>query len=560
MAKVVVGAEVEVKTGSAAKSVGDLRKQLKDAQKDVARLSDEFGVTSTEAINAAKKAAQLRDTIQDSKELIDAFNPATKFQVFSGAINTVVGGFTALTGAQALFGEKSEQVEKVLLKVQSALALSQGVSQILDAGGAFNTLAAVIKSKVVTAFGTLRAAIISTGIGALVVGVGLLIANFDKVKQALLNAIPGLSTFFDFVGKVTDKVKEWLGFSEDQLDTQIALKEATEDLTAALSKYYDEIDRVAKLEKLRAQIAGRSQREIEAIDEQATQRKIANIDGLIKLAKEYGIATITLEQERQKLLESLEITRLENQAKEADRQRAISKAEAEKEKARLEALEKFQQGLRNDRAKRDQQDLESLEKLKEGYLAEEQLIANQAQAAAENKIFWEQWYAERSLRLIEEQKAADAALTAQKIANAQSVANSLGLLSDVVGKQTAAGKVLGIAQATINTFVAGTEALKAIKTAKSPIEALAGIATMASVIAAGLRTVKQITQVQVPGSGGGSVPNISAPIAPQLNQTSLDQNSINQLNNAANRSFVLESDISGNQERIRRLNRAARIN
>lgn len=560
MAKVVVGAEVEVKTGSAAKSVGDLRKQLKDAQKDVARLSDEFGVTSTEAINAAKKVAQLRDTIQDSKELIDAFNPATKFQAFSGAINTVVGGFTALTGAQALFGEKSEQVEKVLLKVQSALALSQGVSQILDAGGAFNTLAAVIKSKVVTAFGTLRAAIISTGIGALVVGVGLLIANFDKVKQALLNAIPGLSTFFDFVGKVTDKVKEWLGFSEDQLDTQIALKEATEDLTAALSKYYDEIDRVAKLEKLRAQIAGRSQREIEAIDEQATQRKIANIDGLIKLAKEYGIATITLEQERQKLLESLEITRLENQAKEADRQRAISKAEAEKEKARLEALEKFQQGLRNDRAKRDQQDLESLEKLKEGYLAEEQLIANQAQAAAENKIFWEQWYAERSLRLIEEQKAADAALTAQKIANAQSVANSLGLLSDVVGKQTAAGKVLGIAQATINTFVAGTEALKAIKTAKSPIEALAGIATMASVIAAGLRTVKQITQVQVPGSGGGSVPNISAPIAPQLNQTSLDQNSINQLNNAANRSFVLESDISGNQERIRRLNRAARIN
>lgn len=560
MAKVVVGAEVEVKTGSAAKSVGDLRKQLKDAQKDVARLSDEFGVTSTEAINAAKKAAQLRDTIQDSKELIDAFNPATKFQAFSGAINTVVGGFTALTGAQALFGEKSEQVEKVLLKVQSALALSQGVSQILDAGGAFNTLAAVIKSKVVTAFGTLRAAIISTGIGALVVGVGLLIANFDKVKQALLNAIPGLSTFFDFVGKVTDKVKEWLGFSEDQLDTQIALKEATEDLTAALSKYYDEIDRVAKLEKLRAQIAGRSQREIEAIDEQATQRKIANIDGLIKLAKEYGIATITLEQERQKLLESLEITRLENQAKEADRQRAISKAEAEKEKARLEALEKFQQGLRNDRAKRDQQDLESLEKLKEGYLAEEQLIANQAQAAAENKIFWEQWYAERSLRLIEEQKAADEALTAQKIANAQSVANSLGLLSDVVGKQTAAGKVLGIAQATINTFVAGTEALKAIKTAKSPIEALAGIATMAAVIAAGLRTVKQITQVQVPGSGGGSVPNLSAPIAPQLNQTSLDQNSINQLNNAANRSFVLESDISGNQERIRRLNRAARIN
>jgi len=40
----------------------------------------------------------------------------------------------------------------------------------------------------------------------------------------------------------------------------------------------------------------------------------------------------------------------------------------------------------------------------------------------------------------------------------------------------------------------------------------------------------------------------------------LDQNQVNQMASATARAFVVESDVSGNQERIRRLNRAARIN
>jgi len=39
----------------------------------------------------------------------------------------------------------------------------------------------------------------------------------------------------------------------------------------------------------------------------------------------------------------------------------------------------------------------------------------------------------------------------------------------------------------------------------------------------------------------------------------LNQGQINQLSSATNRAFVLESDVTGNQERIQRLNRAARI-
>ena len=144
----------------------------------------------------------------------------------------------------------------------------------------------------------------------------------------------------------------------------------------------------------------------------------------------------------------------------------------------------------------------------------------------------------------------------------QSLGDSLGKVSEIVGKQTATGKVMAVAEATINTLVAGTNALKAIKTAKSPIEAIAGIATMAAVIAAGFKTVKAITAVQVPGGGGAGVsaPSISAPVLPQAATTTLNQGQINQIGNTAARAFVLETDVSGNQERIKRLNRAARIN
>jgi hypothetical protein len=46
---------------------------------------------------------------------------------------------------------------------------------------------------------------------------------------------------------------------------------------------------------------------------------------------------------------------------------------------------------------------------------------------------------------------------------------------------------------------------------------------------------------------------------PTASTTTLNQAQVNQMGNMAARAYVIESDISGNQERITRLNRAARI-
>jgi hypothetical protein len=76
----------------------------------------------------------------------------------------------------------------------------------------------------------------------------------------------------------------------------------------------------------------------------------------------------------------------------------------------------------------------------------------------------------------------------------------LGTIADAVGRETAAGKALAIAQATINTYMGAT---KALATYPPPFGAIAA----ATVIVAGLLQVKKIISTKLPAipkPGGGS--------------------------------------------------------
>ena len=134
--------ELEVKTDS----VKSLKAQLREAQNEVTALSEKFGATSREAINAAKRAAELKDAIGDAKALTDAYNPDAKFNALSQALNGVLSGFQAFEGALGLIGVESKEVQEQLLKVQSAMALAQGVSGVMESIDSFRTLGAQIKN------------------------------------------------------------------------------------------------------------------------------------------------------------------------------------------------------------------------------------------------------------------------------------------------------------------------------------------------------------------------------------------------------------------------------
>jgi hypothetical protein len=199
-------------------NLGNLKQQLKAAQVEVQTLSEKFGATSAEAIQAAKAAAILKDKIGDAKALTDAFNPDAKFKALSGSLTGVAGGFSVLTGAMGAFGTQSEDVEKALLKVQSAMALSSGLQSLGEARDSFKQLGGVVKDtfstlssesslagkatsalgpiwKAVglsgkTALNGIRAGIAATGIGLLVVALGAVVAYWDDIK-ALVSGVNG---------------------------------------------------------------------------------------------------------------------------------------------------------------------------------------------------------------------------------------------------------------------------------------------------------------------------------------------------------------------------------
>ena len=91
-----------------------------------------------------------------------------------GALGGVTSGFSIAQGAMGAFGVESEDLERQLLKVQSAMAIADGVKGFREAIPA------------IKAFGlALKGAIGASGIGLLVIALGTLATYWDDIKGAV---------------------------------------------------------------------------------------------------------------------------------------------------------------------------------------------------------------------------------------------------------------------------------------------------------------------------------------------------------------------------------------
>lgn len=216
--------DLEIKT-----NIGSLKSQLREAQAEVAALSDKFGATSQQAAEAAKRAAELKDRIEDAKNLTDAFNPDAKFNALSRSIGGALDGFQAFEGAIGLVGVESEELQKTLLKVQSAMALSQGIQGVMEAKDSFVQLGAVVKNAF-TGMTTAAKVFMVSGVGILIAALGVLIAKWDDVKTALTPATSQAKKFEQTTRESAEaaraalesfdeyeKTLRRLGFTEDQI-------------------------------------------------------------------------------------------------------------------------------------------------------------------------------------------------------------------------------------------------------------------------------------------------------------------------------------------------------
>ena len=570
---------IKVDTSGAEGPVKSFREQLREASKDVITLSEKFGATSTEAINAAKKVAELRDRLGDAKSLSDAFNPDAKFKSLTASLSGVAGGFGAVQGAMALFGTESDNVQKTLLKVQSAMALSQGLQAVGESIDSFKILATVIRTQVVAAFATLRSAIMSTGILALVAGIGFLISKIiewtdttksakeaqDALNESLATQEENLNLDIKALERSNKyriaKLKEQ-GASEAEIakankENQKKILDAyEEDYRKKYAKYQKDLTRIKLIEdeeqKKNAEKASDDLRKQLISDDQRLKdlRVQMRVDNLSEKKRE---TDEDIQKQIEKIETEIKVT-IDGEVKKYDEQKKIREKIGRQEYLDNKKIKELQKEQQKEDEKNEQDQIEENQKGSLGKFLIEKAKTIQ-----------------KGYELDKANADATKILEAEKVQYKQDSANAIADitagLSSIIGQETAVGKAIAISSATIDTYLSASTIFK--QAAKNPIS-IANPAypylMAAPAVLAGIARVKQISSVSVPKSGGagGGMPSMSgqAPMMPQLptaQVTQLNQQSINDIGNQAVRAYVIESDVTSNQQRIAAIRQRARF-
>lgn len=187
-----------------------LRTQLRANQQALAQLALAGKQNTEEYKKLRDEAGKLKDAISDAAaEISQAGSDTRGLDKALRATNVLVGGFAAVQGATALFGKESENLQKTLLKVNAAMSILAGLQQIQEElnrkDSIFTSAAAKAKLAYAAAVGTatgamkiFRLALLATGIGALVLILGTVIANWKRLTGAIVESFPSLKKVGEF--------------------------------------------------------------------------------------------------------------------------------------------------------------------------------------------------------------------------------------------------------------------------------------------------------------------------------------------------------------------------
>ena len=197
--------DVAIETGGSQRTLGQLEEQAEMLNEELRKVplgTKAFKDLQGQLIGVNK---EIKNT-ELSMEALDNEQVASELGSVAGAVGDVSAAFVLLGGSGGALEETVQNIEKAL---GISMAFKGAIEGVSSARKLFNNLlkqSNVLQNINNTAtsiaegvygqfsnsvdvtsksFKTLRGAIIATGIGALVVAVGYLIANFDKLKSAI---------------------------------------------------------------------------------------------------------------------------------------------------------------------------------------------------------------------------------------------------------------------------------------------------------------------------------------------------------------------------------------
>jgi len=163
--------KLNVNTGQAEKQLNNLGTAIKDVDKQATNLDATFQEVygdlqpltarmgeaedrlyelakagkqnTTEYKELLKTVGEYKRVQQETDKVVDAA-AQTMASKLGGSLNAVAGGFSLAQGTMGLFGTESKDVEQAVLKVQSAMAISQGFETIREGAKSISALGATI--------------------------------------------------------------------------------------------------------------------------------------------------------------------------------------------------------------------------------------------------------------------------------------------------------------------------------------------------------------------------------------------------------------------------------
>jgi hypothetical protein len=293
----------------------------------------------------------------------------------------VAGAFAAAQGAAAIFGVENENVEKMIVKAQGAVAVAMGARMLAES----QLLTVLKQSKIATlaldviekirigttlasaaATRVLHAAMIAVGIGVVTGLVSVLVANWKNLTEGVkalakqfVNLVPGMGKVVGLFGRIRDAVVD-LGqalnvvASDEEMATKRMAEAAGERADAAAEEF--------KKRKELAQAAGKDTTAMEEryLKTRLNQLRQAAADGNEERKKEYDDA-----------LQELRVFLAAKKKREADAQAADDEAAEQRRKAREEQDERDREAQeeKDEEAKQAEKDAQmaSIEQLRKDY-------------------------------------------------------------------------------------------------------------------------------------------------------------------------------------------------
>jgi hypothetical protein len=297
-----------------------LRQRLKILTQQIAEMKA-AGDDGTEAFQKLViEAGNIKNAMGGAAAEIKNASSGTKtFDNLIGSAQAVAGGFAVAQGAVALFGDENKDLEKTMLKVNAAIAITQGlqgISAALEKEGALSLLATNIQLKVKNAQKVIETGLESESIvvrGAATAAQWALNAAMSANPIGLLVvAVAGLIAILSTYGKSAAKARQETSNLNVELgqgvknfeEQQENIKRSGESMVNQLENQGASESKIAaqRLETEKQLAEGRTKR-LNELRESQSRNLEADLDQRIKISDEIRKLSIEDDAEKSRLLD-----------------------------------------------------------------------------------------------------------------------------------------------------------------------------------------------------------------------------------------------------------------